>query len=279
MKVGINALLWTAAVTEEHFGLLDDIKTWGYDGVEFPMFDPECSPWQALAAKLDDLGMGRTSCVVVPEEANPISEDAGVRQAGGDHLKACIDSSVALGATHLVGPLYSPCGRLVGRGPTAQEWQWGIESMRAAGEYAQQAGVMLCLEPLNRFETYFLTCWADASRFVDEVACPNVRLMFDTFHANIEEKNPAAAIRATGKRIVHVHISENDRSTPGEGHIDWPATFAAVKDIGYDGWLTVEAFGRALPEIAAATSIWRDMLSSDEAGLAKKACEFIRGMW
>ncbi len=278
VNVGINVLLWTAAATEEHFGLLGDIRRWGYDSVEFPMFTPDCSPWLGLAGRLDDLGLGRTAVTVMPEHANPIAADAKVRRAGVDHLKACVDGCAVLGAGVLCGPMYSPCGALVGRGPTDQEREWAMAALRQAGEYAASAGVVLAVEPLNRFETYFLNGVEDASRLVDEIGLPSVGLLFDTFHANIEEKDPVGAIRAAGSRIRHFHVSENDRSTPGAGHVPWAATFAALKASGYDASLTVEAFGRALPEVAAATSIWRRMFD-DEAGLAAKACRFIREGW
>jgi len=278
MKIGINLLLWTAAVSEEHLTLLDDIKDWGYDGVEFPMFAPDCSPWKTLAAKLDDLGLGRTVVTIVSPEANPIAESATIRQAGVDHLKACIDSCAILGSSLLIGPLFGPVGTLVGRGRTEQEWRWGIESLREAAVYGATAGITLAVEPLNRFEAYFLTCCDEAAEFVDEVNHPNLRMMFDTFHANIEEKDPVGAIEAAGQRIVHFHVSENDRSTPGEGHIPWPQIFSALKQIGYDNWLMVEAFGRALPELAAATCIWRDMMP-DEEYLARNASKFIRESW
>ena len=278
MRIGMNVLLWTAAATEAHGGLLADIKRWGYDGVEFPMFTADGSSWKALAARLDDLGLGRTVVTIVSPETNPIGENPAVRRAGVDHLKRCIDSCVTLGATLLAGPFYSPVGRLVGRGRTDQEWNWAIQALREAADHAAAAGVTLAVEPLNRFETYFLNCAEDAARLVDEVAHPGLRMMLDTFHANIEEKDPAGAIRAAGDRLVHFHVSENDRSTPGEGHIPWPQLFTALQEIGYDGFLTVEAFGRALPEVAAATCIWRGMFPS-EAHLARSARQFIRAAW
>jgi D-psicose/D-tagatose/L-ribulose 3-epimerase len=133
---------------------------------------------------------------------------------------------------------------------------------------------VLAIEPLNRFETYFLNSLSDTARFVDEANHPNLRMMADTFHANIEEKDPVGAIRSAGGRIAHVHVSENDRSTPGEGHVPWEGVFSALREIGYDGWLTVEAFGRAMPEVAAATCIWRDMFPSAQH-LATEARRFI----
>ncbi len=278
MKVGINLLLWTAAAGEEHIPVVQQVAKWGYDGVEFPMFGPDCSPWPVLARALDDAGLGRTAVTVMPVDANPISESAEVRRRGLDHLKGCIDACVTLGADVLLGPMYSPCGGLVGRGRSDQEWAWGLEALRPAAGYAHEAGVKLAVEPLNRFETYFLTCLADAVKLTGEVGTAGCGVLFDTFHANIEEKQVGDAVRAAGAAINHVHISENDRSTPGTGHVLWPEVFAALKAIGYDGWLTIEAFGQAMPEVAAATSIWRRMFGTEEE-LATAGLAFIRRMW
>jgi D-psicose/D-tagatose/L-ribulose 3-epimerase len=137
---------------------------------------------------------------------------------------------------------------------------------------------MLGVEYLNRFETYLLTSVADTVRFVKAVKHPNCRMMYDTFHANIEEKNISDAIRAASKHLVHVHISENDRSTPGQGHVHWKETFDTLKEVGYDGWLMIEAFGLALPALAAATKIWRRMFKS-EMQLAKDGLAFMKGEW
>src|ERR1700681_4128824 len=134
---------------------------------------------------------------------------------------------------------------------------------------------MLGVEYLNRFETYFLTSAADTVRFVRDVEHPNLRMMYDTFHANIEKKKIPEAIRSCKDYTVHVHISENDRSTPGAGHVHWAETFDTLKETGYQGWMVVEAFGLALPEIAAATKIWRRMYTSEEQ-LARDALAFMK---
>lgn len=278
MKVGINLLLWTAAAGEEHFAIVKQIESWGYDGVEFPMFSPDCSPWSAFGTELDDLGLGRTAVGVLPEGANLISDDAGERSAAIDHLKACIDSCVELGAEVLCGPLYAPVGFLVGRAPDDDEKKRCAEGLSVVGEHARGSGVVIAVEPLNRFETYFLTCQAGASELVDAVDLDSVGQLYDTFHANIEEKRIAEAIKSSGKRIRHVHISANDRATPGEDHIDWQETFAALKHVGYDGWLTIEAFSAWLPEVAAATCIWRKMAPSEEH-VARNGLAFIRESW
>jgi D-psicose/D-tagatose/L-ribulose 3-epimerase len=125
-------------------------------------------------------------------------------------------------------------------------------------------GVTIAIEPLNRFETYFLNTAADSVRLCDEINHPHVGILFDTFHANIEEKDIGQAYRTVGRHLKHVHTCENDRGTPGSGHVEWPAVFAALRDIQYDGWLTIESFGFAIGEISAAAAIWRDLASSPD---------------
>lgn len=278
MKYGMNLLLWTGNVTEEHYPLLEKIKSWGFDGAELPMFGFDVNPYQAIRKKMDAIGLECTTVTIVPPDKNPIDPDATVRAAAADHLKQAIDTCHILNAKMMCGPYVSPVGKLVGRGRTADEWKWAVECFQKVAPLAQQAGVVLGLEALNRFETYFVNSMADLAKLVDEVNHPNFRMMYDTFHANIEEKSSAEAIRTGGKRIVHIHISENDRSTPGEGHVLWDENFQTIKSLGYDGWLVIEAFGLALPELAAATCIWRKMFPSEEH-VATKGLQFIKRKW
>jgi D-psicose/D-tagatose/L-ribulose 3-epimerase len=279
MKIGMNLLLWTACATPaEHTPLLRQIKEWGFDGVEFPMFDLDGSPWGELGKICDDLGLGRTVVAVLPPGANVIGDEQAERTAGTDFLKGCLDASVALGAEVVCGPLYAPVGRLVGRGPTPQEFDRAVQGLQVVGACASTTDVLLSVEPLNRFETYFLNCQADAARLVDAIGMPSVGQQYDTFHANIEEKSIRHAIEAGGQRINHVHVSANDRATPGEDHVPWKETFEALKAVRYDGWLTIEAFGSWLPSLAGATCIWRTLAPSAEH-IARRGHEFIAHTW
>ena len=274
MKFGMNLLLWTADLKEEVTPVLEELKRAGFDGVEIPVFDFAID-YSAWGRRLDDLGLERTAVTVMSEEANPISDDPQVRLKAVEYLKSVVDACAAAGATKLVGPLYAALGTFSGTGPTADEWKWGAESIRTVAEYAAEADVVLALEALNRFEIYLLNSQADAARFAAEVAHPNAKLLYDTFHANIEEKDTAQGIRDAGSLITHVHISENDRSTPGAGTVNWKATFETLHEIDYDGWLTIEAFGLALPELTAATKIWRRMYETEEK-LAADGLAFMR---
>jgi D-psicose/D-tagatose/L-ribulose 3-epimerase len=275
MKYGFNLLLWTANVDESTFPVLDQIKRWGYDGVELPVFDFNAANFKKVGAKLDALGLGRTAVTVCTADENPVSPDAGKRKAGLERLKRAIDMCAVAGATHLCGPIHSALGEFTGQGRTADEWRWGQETLAKAADHAKANKITLVVEYLNRFECYFLNCAEDTARFCREVNHPNLKMMYDTFHANIEEKSPRGAIQACKDQVVHVHISENDRSTPGEGGVNWDATWAALKEIKYDGWLMIEAFGLALPELAAATKIWRRMFPSEEH-LAVQGLKFMK---
>ena len=278
MKYGLNLLLWTTDVNESLSPHLEQIKSWGYDGVELPIFDMNRANFEAVGSRLKDLGLEATAVTVATPEENPISPDAAIRQAGLDRLKSAVDMCTAANATHLCGPFHSALGEFSGAGPTEEEWNWGKETLAQAADYAQQAGVILTLEYLNRFECYFLNCAEDCARFCREVDHPHLKMMYDTFHANIEEKSISAAVNACADQMVHVHISENDRSTPGEGAVDWDTTFAALKEVGYDGWLMIEAFGLALPDLAAATKIWRRMFPTEEH-LATEGLKFMKTRW
>ncbi len=277
MKYGMNMLLWTSDVTEEHYGILENLKQWGFDGVELPVFDLDLAKFSRLGKKLSEIGLERTAVTVCSDADNPISPDAAVREAALTRLKKAIDAVAAAGATHLCGPIHSALGTFSGTGPTPDEWQRGLEILTKAADHAQKNNVTLVCEYLNRFECYFLTNAADDARFCREANHPNLKMMYDTFHANIEEKDLAAAMRSCWDQVVHVHISENDRSTPGEGHVDWATTFKTLKELKYDGWLMVEAFGLALPALAAATKVWRRMFPTEEY-LAKQSLAFMKKM-
>jgi D-psicose/D-tagatose/L-ribulose 3-epimerase len=274
MKYGMNLLLWSGEVTEAMLPTCQELKSIGFDGVEVPMFNLDLD-YAALGKQLDDIGLERTAVTIRNLEDNPISADASVRAKGVELNCKTLDCCAAAGVQTLVGPYHSAIGHFSGAGPTDDEWKWGVESMQKTAEHAAKVGVKLGVEALNRFECYFLNCHADSARFAREVDSPACGIMYDTFHSNIEEKDVGATIRSVKDVLCHIHISENDRSTPGEGSIRWQENFDAIKDIGYDGWLVIEAFGNALPEIAAATKIWRKMFK-DELTLAKNGLAFMK---
>lgn len=275
MKLGMNLLLWTGSMDDSMLPVLEMLKAAGFDGVELPAFAMTPDQAEYWGRRLDDLGLGRTACTVRGAEDNPISPDPAIRARGIAANKLAVDCCEAMGADALVGPYQGPIGVFTGTGPTDDEWKWGVESMQALAEHAAGTGVVLAVEFLNRFEIYLLNTAADAARFTEAVGHPHCGILYDTFHAHIEEKSVGGAIRDSASQIKHVHIAENDRSTPGQGGVRWTETFDALHAIGFDGWLTIEAFGESLPELVAATKIWRRMYDTEER-LAKDGLAFIR---
>jgi len=276
MKTGMNLLLWTDHVTEAHDGLLVQIKGLGFDAVEIPVFNTsDLAPYERLGERLRSLGLGATAVTVMTSETNPISPDRAIRDAAVAHLDRVLECGQAFGCEILCGPIHSAIGVFSGRGPTDDEFKAGVETLQRAAEKAQARGIKLAVEYLNRFEIYFLTTAAQASQFVRAVGHPHCQMMFDSFHAHIEEKDQARAIDSCKGETIHVHVSENDRGVPGTGQVDWDSFFGGLKASGYDGYLTIEAFGRALPALAAATRVWRDLFP-DAMGLCRDGLAFMK---
>lgn len=279
MKIGFNLLLWATHVTEAHYPVLEQLKAAGYDGVEVPVFDGDPEYYARLRTVLEGMGLGATTVgIVQSEEANPASLDPAVHSAGSEYLKWLVDCSAALGAEVLCGPFYQPLGVFSGQPPSQSELDQIASAHQAMADHAAQSGLTLAVEPLNRFECYALNTAEAARSLVEAVGRKNYGYLYDTFHFNIEEKDPVAAIASTASAIRHVHISENDRGTPGRGHIAFDPVFSALKGAGYDGWLTVESFGHALPDIAAATKVWRPLFDSEEQ-VFTEAFSLIREGW
>ena len=278
MRIGMNMLLWTTHVTEADYPHIKAIQRAGFDGIEIPLFEGDAAHFRALRKVLDDNGLTCSTVTVSGEDTNPISSDAVIRRAAVDDLKRKIEFSAILGSDVMVGPFHQPLGVFSGDGPSADEKSRAAEVHRAAAVAAAGAGLKLGIEYLNRFECYFLNTAADAVAHVKRVGHPAFSTMYDTFHANIEEKDPIAAYRDHAEHIVHFHVSENDRGTPGKGSIPWTETFRALRASAYDGWLTIEAFGRALKDLAAATKVWRDFSETPEA-VYREGYRHIRDGW
>jgi D-psicose/D-tagatose/L-ribulose 3-epimerase len=276
MKLGMNMLLWSTDVGgSEYDAVFGMLKDAGYDGVEIPIFDREVEKYAELGHRLGELGLERLAVSARADHDNPFATDAGVRAEAVAAPKATLDSAAALGAPMICGPLGAPLGVFSGAPPTAEEKARAVAYLQEVAPYAEERGVTIALEYLNRFEMYLTNTAADLAALVREVDHPRIRMMYDTFHAHIEEKDPRAALQECSDVLVHIHLSENDRSTPGTGQVAWEETFAGIAEIGYDGWVVIEAFGDALPELAGATKIWRRMFESEEQ-LARDGAAFVR---
>jgi D-psicose/D-tagatose/L-ribulose 3-epimerase len=265
VKIGMNMFLWTTHVSRDHEALLRDIKATGFDGVEVPIFEGDVDYYKQLAGMLDDIGLERTAVAAMGDPSMNLIGDATCRARGVDHMRATLDKTQALGASLICGPLHSTLGHFSGEGPTGEELANSVASQRQIGDHAAALGITVALEALNRFECYLVNTMDGLAKHLADIAHPNIRAMYDTFHANIEETDPIGALTRHAEAVAHIHISENDRGVPGRGNVPWRETYAAIAAIGYEGWLTIESFGRGLPDLAAATKVWRDFAESPEA--------------
>ena len=270
-------LLWTNHVTEQHYPIFEQLKETGFEGVELPLGDGDTRHYTTIGNKLAELDMGVTCVTSLLEDTNIVSTNPSVRQAGLDRLKWAIDMAQAANADVICGPIHSAFAYFTRKPPTLEEKKWSAELLHLAGDYAQQANVILAPEALNRFECYLVNTMADLKELVDAVDHPFVGAIYDTHHANVEEKSQAEAIRSIQKHLRHVHISENDRGTPGRGQINWEEVFQTLKEINYDGWITIEAFCTVIPDFANAINVWRDFSPTEE--IYREGYKLIHQMW
>jgi D-psicose/D-tagatose/L-ribulose 3-epimerase len=275
MKFGVNTFIWSAAFDKSSLPLLPRIREHGFDGVEVPLFRPAEFAASDIRAGLEANGLECTICSVLVDGLSLISEDPAIRSKTRAHLGDAIRCASDVGARIIAGPVYCPVGYLPGRRRTGDEWKWAVEGYQSLGDTLEANDVTLAIEPLNRFETFFLNTAKDAAALCDQVNHPNVGILFDTFHANIEEKNIADGYRTVGPHLKHVHTCENDRGIPGSGHVEWGQVFQALRDVNYDGWLTIESFGFALGDLSAAAAIWRDIERTPES-IAFEGVKFLK---
>jgi D-psicose/D-tagatose/L-ribulose 3-epimerase len=272
-KFGMNLLLWGTEMNEDMFPVLEQIREAGYDGVEVPIFNTDPAVWKSWRNKLDTIGLDRIAVTINGPDHHQIAADPAMRKKTLERNKRALDCAAVLGSTLLTGPYHSALGVFAGRTATPDEINWAAENLHQLAEYAQSLGITLGLEFLNRFESYLVSCTDELIELADKVNHPHCKLMFDSFHANIEEKDMAEAIHRMGSRLVHVQLSENDRGTLGAGHVDFESILAALASIGYAGMISVEAFSSKL----TAANIWRPLFESEEQ-LVKDSIHYLKNI-
>jgi D-psicose/D-tagatose/L-ribulose 3-epimerase len=275
-KIGFNVLAWSAVVSDDLMPIVERLKKTGYDGVECLIGSEDTKAYLRFGNHTKDLGLELTSVFVLGKNENPIDPSAAVRDKALDRIKWAIDRAHDMNAKIICGPFHSAHGTFSHQSPQESEYAWCAEVLHAAGDYAAEAGITLALEALNRFECYLCNTMDQLTGLVGRASHPKVKAMFDTHHANIEEKKNAEAIRKVAPILAHVHISENDRGTPGDGHVQWNVVFSTLAEIKYNGWLTIEAFSRNDPDFANSINVWREYSKPWE--IAEKGLAFINQM-
>lgn len=278
MQIGVNGWVWTSPVNTEEFSkLAPKVRKMGFDLFEFGIESTSDLDYATAAGVARDNGLAVSVCAAMGPDRDLIHPDESIRRNGMDYVRHCIDAARTLGAANVVGPLYSAVGRTWQSTDDERKRDTDllVEQLRQLSQQAGDAGVTLCVEPLNRFETSFLNLAQQAVDVVDRVDSPACGILLDTFHMNIEEKSIGEAIRAAGKRLKHFHSCENDRGAPGSGHVPWNEVKDGLKAVGYDGPVVIESFTSKVKSIARAAAIWRSFERSQDA-LAEDGLKFLK---
>lgn len=280
MKFGIHSLLFTETFLEKDLPRLDSFKAMGFDAVEIIPFDPDNFPAEKVRQSAMDIGVDINIGYGMPQEKNIISTDASVRKEGVEFSKYLIDLCALAGAKVFGGVIYCSWGYTTGKMRTTDEWKWGVEAFREIAIYAKESapGLILGIEPVNRFESHFINIAVDAVQFIKDVGEANVKVHMDTFHMIREEANIAQAVIETGERIGYIHACENQRGIPGKGQIPWLEFFQALKQVKYDGCVTIESFDPHMEKIAKLCCIWRQLADSPEQ-LASEGLAYLKEVY
>lgn len=279
MKFGANTFIWVSPFTSEDIDIIYKVKDLGFEVLEIALEDLSLVDLKKVKKALNATGLDCSVCGAFGPTRDIISDDPSIRDNAKKYIIDCINACSELGSDVFAGPVYSAVGktRLIPEEQKRKEWNLCVESLRELSDLAHKRGVVIAVEPLNRFETDFINLAQDAVCLVKEVNSPGLKVHLDTFHMNVEEKSLGEAIRNTGRYLYHFHACENDRGTPGSGHIPWQEVASAIKNIGYDRYIVIESFTPGVKEIAKAASIWRK-LEVDQDTLAREGLKFLKNL-
>jgi D-psicose/D-tagatose/L-ribulose 3-epimerase len=261
MKFSINTVLFVSPFTNEDTRLFAKFKKWGFDAVELLIEDPAHIHPALVKRALGTSGLACGSLAAAINPQRDLRGNEASQRNGVKYLCQLIDQMMTLDARILGGPVYSYVGRAKAYSTAEKKRQWKsvVKNLKIVSQYAAARGKLVCVEPLNRFETDFLNTIDQGLKLIADVGNPALKLHLDTFHSNIEEKHQGEAIRRAGKYLGHIHACGCDRGTPGKDHIDWKSIAAALKAIKYAGDIALESVTLDVPRIASSAGIWRRM--------------------
>lgn len=280
MKFGVSTFVWVSPFSTEYFDLLYKVKEMGFDIIEVAVEDKDIIDWKKLKTIAKKLELEITVSGAFGASRDISSEDQSVRAEGLQYIIDCIEIANYLESPVFGGPVYSAVGksRLISSEEKLIERNWCIENLIKATKVAEEKGVVIGFEPLNRFESDMVNTADQALSFIEEVNSPFLKIQLDTFHNNIEEKDIPSTIRNIGKNLCHVQGNESDRGTPGTGNLDWVGIKDALNDINYTGAVVIETFGSPSKELARAASIWRPLANSSDE-LASEGLAFYKKLF
>ncbi len=271
LRFGVSTWLWTSPFTSESVSLFPKIKAMGYDVVEIPVEYPDVIDPVVVKRALAENDLQAVVCGAFGPTRDLTNEDPNVQRHCFEYIAKCFNFCRAWDAKFLAGPMYSSVGkaRMVPAEQRRIEWDRAVKNLYQVCQLAGEHGLMIALEPLNRFETDLVNTAADALRLVQDINHPAAGVMLDGFHMAIEEHNLESAIVSTAGKLIHVQVSENHRGIPGTGQTDWQALQRGLSKINYKGVVSIESFTPEIKELAGAVCIWRN-LAEDQDLFAKE---------
>ncbi|GAA5128857.1 sugar phosphate isomerase/epimerase [Luteolibacter yonseiensis] len=277
---GASTWLWTSPFRSTDVALLENIAALGFKSVELPIEDPALVDAKALRPVLEDLGLAVHVCGAFGPGRDLTHSDASVRESARSYISACLDIAADLGAGFLAGPMYSEVGkaRQLSEDERRREWDLAVSELKKVSADAGGRGLSIALEPINRFETDLVNTTADSLRMIRDIDHPAAKVMIDTFHMTIEESDIGAAIRAAGKDLIHVQVSENHRGVTGTGLTPWTSFRDALRDIGYSGSVVIESFTPDNRDLAGAVCIWKRFTPTQDE-FASRGLAFLRQLF
>ncbi|MBN2075083.1 MAG: sugar phosphate isomerase/epimerase [Dehalococcoidales bacterium] len=265
-KFGVASLIWTEDFTEKDLPLIEKAKELGFDVLDINVAHPERFPAEKVGEKIKEVEIEVVTTIGMPQDSNIIHPDPTVRKQGLATLKKMVDINAEIGSEIIAGVIYASWGYITGKPRTEEEWKWSVENMREAAEYAKSKGdILLAVEPVNRFETHFINIAEDAVEYCKEIGTGNMKILLDAFHMIREEMNFTDAVNICGREYLgYVHVCENNRGIPGTGLVPWREFFTALKNIDYDGPLSIESFDPGFEELNRLCAIWRNFADTGE---------------
>lgn len=280
LSFAVSTWLWTSPFTNETTALFPKIKAMGFDAVEIPVEDPSLIDNALLKRALADNGLNGIVCGAFGPSRDLTNEDPAVHQQCFDYIEQCFDLCNELGTAFLAGPMYSAVGkaRMVPPEQRQKEWKLAVSNLHKVCEQAASRGLSIALEPLNRFESDMVNTAEDVMRLVRDIDHPAARVLLDSFHMTIEERDLEKAFLTVGDALIHVQVSENYRGTPGTGLTPWPALKRGIGKINYQGAISIESFTPEIKELAGAVCIWKTLADSQD-GFASDGLQFLKQLF
>jgi D-psicose/D-tagatose/L-ribulose 3-epimerase len=277
LRYAVHAYAWTTSWSNASLDLIDHAKELGFDLIEIPLMELEKVDPVAIKQRLRAVDLGVVTSTACSEATDLTGEDEATRHAGIDYLKRCVKATADVGATSFSGVIYSAIGRKIDAMPGERYWTWAAQGLKEVARYAQDFGVTVGIEPVNRYETFLVNTVEQALRLRDMIDEPNIGIHPDSYHMNIEENDFYSPTKLAGPYMCHYHLSESHRGVPGQGTVDWASIYRALAETGYHGVVGLESFTEMSDAMRAATCVWRQITPSSDY-LLTEGLKYLKGL-